>query len=394
MKVFECKLDEKRSLVAVDRKYMKISTATEIIDLNEIDTSQILPAGLEIILHEKKVHKLSSLEEEDLKSIQEVIKSRRMISKEELSNAIKKNIQLQNTYKNINESEHKIFYKIFGEVLLKNVKIEEIQRLEQPSSSEKAKFLISNRIAMNAFFNLNITFRLFVNYFYTGYLMANSPENEVDLEIFRILGRPISQIERVNVRSMLLQEISIKEEPIKEKQKAKSLKKDSLINPDLVKLLNHNTATTPISIKNQPHTNSQEIRQETQQTNLPEKSTESEFVPDRNQVQQDKISQPVNNPLNITQLQPPAFKVTAIEPMKRVGVPLDILRRMKEISKLIYKNKVPSEELEIIANNLQQFLKDEIRRKLPIDEGNAVISAINRITPSRFLNLIKDQPSK
>ncbi|EHY64577.1 hypothetical protein NERG_02387 [Nematocida ausubeli] len=394
MKVFECKLDEKRSLVAVDRKYMKISTATEIIDLNEIDTSQILPAGLEIILHEKKVHKLSSLEEEDLKSIQEVIKSRRMISKEELSNAIKKNIQLQNTYKNINESEHKIFYKIFGEVLLKNIKIEEIQRLEQPSSSEKAKFLISNRIAMNAFFNLNITFRLFVNYFYTGYLMANSQENEVDLEIFRILGRQISQIERINVRSMLLQEISIKEETIKEKQKAKSLKKDSLINPDLVKLLNHNTTTTPVSINNQSHINPQEIRQDTQQTNLPEKTAETQYNPDINQVQHNKISQPVNNPLNIVQLQPPIFKVTAVEPMKRVGVPLDILRRMKEISKLIYKNKVPSEELEVIANNLQQFLKDEIRRKLPIDEGNAVISAINRITPSRFLNLIKDQPSK
>ncbi|KAI5138100.1 hypothetical protein NEAUS07_2262 [Nematocida ausubeli] len=394
MKVFECKLDEKRSLVAVDRKYMKISTATEIIDLNEIDTSQILPAGLEIILHEKKVHKLSSLEEEDLKSIQEVIKSRRMISKEELSNAIKKNIQLQNTYKNINESEHKIFYKIFGEVLLKNIKIEEIQRLEQPSSSEKAKFLISNRIAMNAFFNLNITFRLFVNYFYTGYLMANSQENEVDLEIFRILGRQISQIERVNVRSMLLQEISIKEETIKEKQKAKSLKKDSLINPDLVKLLNHSTATTPVSTNNQSHINPQDIRQDTQQTNLPEKSKETQYNPDINQVQHNKISQPVNNPLNIVQLQPPIFKVTAVEPMKRVGVPLDILRRMKEISKLIYKNKVPSEELEVIANNLQQFLKDEIRRKLPIDEGNAVISAINRITPSRFLNLIKDQPSK
>ncbi|KAI5137728.1 hypothetical protein NEAUS06_2336 [Nematocida ausubeli] len=394
MKVFECKLDEKRSLVAVDRKYMKISTATEIIDLNEIDTSQILPTGLEIILHEKKVHKLSSLEEEDLKSIQEVIKSRRMISKEELSNAIKKNIQLQNTYKNINESEHKIFYKIFGEVLLKNIKIEEIQRLEQPSSSEKAKFLISNRIAMNAFFNLNITFRLFVNYFYTGYLMANSQENEVDLEIFRILGRQISQIERINVRSMLLQEISIKEEIIKEKQKAKSLKKDSLINPDLVKLLNHNTTTTPVSTNNQSHINPHDIRQDTQQTNLPEKTTETQYNPDINQVQHNKISQPVNNPLNIVQLHPPIFKVTAIEPMKRVGVPLDILRRMKEISKLIYKNKVPSEELEVIANNLQQFLKDEIRRKLPIDEGNAVISAINRITPSRFLNLIKDQPSK
>ncbi|EIJ88386.1 uncharacterized protein NEPG_00161 [Nematocida parisii ERTm1] len=349
MKVFECQMDGMRCLVAVDRKYLKISTKAELLGLDEILSIDVGHLEISITLNSKNTHKLTHLDEDNFKMVQEIVKSRRMINNDEISDAIKKNIQLQNTYKNINEKEHKIFYRIFGEMLLKNVKSQGISQIEQRSSSEKAKFLMSNRIVMNAFFNLNITFRLFVNHFYNGYLMTSASENEVDVEIFRILNRPISLIERVNVRSMLLLDTPPEKKELV-KEKPKPAKKDHLINPDLVKLLSETT---------------------------PSLHTENNLQ---------KI-----DPIVLTL---PKFTVSTIAPMKRVGVPADILRRMKEISKLIYKNKSASDDLEEVSNNLQQFLKDEIRRKLPIDEGNAVIAAIGRIIPSRFLNHVKNQSSK
>ncbi|KAI5189237.1 hypothetical protein NEMIN01_0403 [Nematocida minor] len=351
MRVYECKVNGERGLVGVSRKYLKIVRDKEVVELDKIGAAEIQKDSLLITLEDKTSLVVSGLERADLEIVQETIKGKRMISKEEITEAVKKNIQLQKTYKNINQSEHKIFYKIFGELLLKTVKKEESTKIEQTSSSGRAKFVISNKITLSAYFNMNISFLSFVNYFYSGYLMMGSEENEVDTEIFRILNRPVSSIERVNVRSMILQDTAEETEEIK--QKPKTIKKEHLINPELVRLLN------------EKFLNSKNIK------NTPEAAK--------------KIERPV--------LHPPVIRVETVLPLRRIGVPMDILRRMKEVSKLIYKNKNLSEEIKAVSNNLQQSLKDEIRRKLPIEEGNAVMMAIDRIIPTRFIRELNNQSS-
>lgn len=351
MKVFECKIDGERCLIGVSRKYLKIVTKNRTVDIEQVSATEIKGDRLFVVIEGQKDHlQIEGLERKDLENIQETVKSKRMISKEEIAEAIKKNIQLQKTYKNINQKEHKIFYKIFGEILLKTVRKEESTNLDQKTSSEKARFILSNRTAITAYFRMNISFSLFVGYFYGGFLMIGAAENEVDEEVFKIHERPISPVERINVRSMILQD-SV-EEPEEIKQKTNTQKKDHLINPDLVRLLNEKF--------------------------LNRSDLEKESVP---LLRREKIV-----------AQPPRLTVRTIKPLRRVGIPIDILRRMKEVSRLIYKNKNASDEIRDISNSLQQSLKEEIRRKLPIEEGDAVMMAIGRIVPTRFIDKLNTNP--
>ncbi|KAH9387339.1 uncharacterized protein NEMAJ01_2235 [Nematocida major] len=344
MKVYECTVNGERGIIGVDRKYLKICTRHEILGMEDISEISQDKADLAVLLHSKRTLNVHGLDDACAATLLETGKSKRMISKEEISDSIKRNIQLQKSYRSISPAEHRVFYRIFGESLLKGARPNEPLKIEQASSSGKAKFLISNRTAMQAYFNMDIPFGVFVKCFYSGYLTTGSPENDVDLEIFRILKRPINPMERVNVQSMVQQDIAeTPAEPIK--KKPAPAKKEHLINPCLVNPL---------------------VSRES------DKSSECS---------RGKLGRPI--------LFPPKIRISSIHPIRRVGIPVEILRRMKEISKLVFKNKASSEDLEEISNNMQQSLKEEIRRKLPIEEADAVILAISRISPSRFLNALK-----
>ncbi|OAG31935.1 hypothetical protein NEDG_00410 [Nematocida displodere] len=335
MKVFEGKVRGQRALVGVDDKYVCIVTPALAINLSDIVSAKVHPAFLTITTATTSFE-LEQLSHEEIETINDAIATKRMISKEEIHEVIKRDAELNELYQNIQEGEEALFYKTFGARIMQGSKQTDPESFEGLSSKKKAKFVLANPELTKTFFQLTLPFNLFLKELFSGFVLANQQENEVDRVLLSQLGRSSSPTERINAQSLLLQSgWDVWDRPA---PKAAPGTRDEVLNPNL---------TESISLR-------------------PELTQKKHFQ--------------VPGLLSI-----PKISIGTIENTKRVLLPPELLRRLREVSRLVAKSKVHTELIATTVERLEQFFREETRRRLSPEQREAAILAVTRILPSRFM---------
>jgi len=352
MRVFEARFEGVRVLIGVDAKYMKICTPSRIFDLSEISSSASslspLPHITVKILGSGETLKISHLTKEEVEKMEETIGSKEKITSEEVSQVIKQDLQLSAFYKNITKEAQGLFYAVFGDRIIENLKDPEIDPGQALSSKKKAKYVLSNPTLVSVFLKMSVTFSEFVAKLFGGFIFLNQAENEVDKMVFLELGRSSCQLERLNVFSFLQQSADrdavLLLRPPKQGAGARI---GNVLNPNLIK----NTAGAG-------------AQTEKKKSSVPEI------------------------------LKVPEIVLEKIEQIRKTNVPLEILQRLRETSRLVAKQKKPTEDVEKSVGRIEQIFREETRRTMSEEEGEFAIHAVNRIVPSRFIRNSRGQNSQ
>ncbi|KAI5190137.1 hypothetical protein NECID01_0830 [Nematocida sp. AWRm77] len=343
MKVFEGRAKTQRVLVGIENKYMQVRSPLFSFGLADVRSFLVSfsPSPVLAMTVPSGVVELEGLSKHELEEVREVLSTQRVLSKEDIKDITKKDLQLQQVYQHITEEEAELFYTTFGDRLIGSLKDSEINPLEVLSGRKKAKFVFSNQTLIKVFFQMALPFDAFVKDLFSGLIFANQAENAVDKAVMEELKRTSSPLERLNAYSFLLQST----------WDIHPLKRTSLPEHAVQEVLNPNLIRNLSQIEHAEET--------------PESHAFSLDIPET-------LAAPVITP-------------GTVEDIKRVPIPLSILRRLRETSRLVAKHSTSTELIKKTTQRLEQFFKEEVRRRFSPEQGEIALSSVHRILPSRFL---------
>ncbi|KAI5184986.1 hypothetical protein NEHOM01_0537 [Nematocida homosporus] len=335
MRVITARTQTHPLLIGLDEKYLKLASPHFVIDLHDI--SQIQRQNQKTIITTPEHHlEIEGLSLSDSDQIIEVVQKKRMISQDEIKTLIKQDIQLNHLYQNIATEEQQLFYKTFGDRIISRTKKSDPDLTSLHSSRKKAQYVLTNRTLLNVFFKMNIDFDQFVKDLFTGYVIANQEENEVDKMLLVELKRGSGPVERLNAYSMIEESEWTSWTPTERPQLP--LKTRDILNPGLFQNI---PKPKPIAISTSP-----------------------------------------TAPATLT---PPQIQVSTLKPITTIPIPTPLLRRMRETSRLVAKTKVSTKTSTSTAMALEQIFREETRRRFSEKDGEVALLAINRILPTRFI---------
>lgn len=342
MRVVEALGNKERCLIGMDRKYLRVCSASFCVLLEDITaaTDNKIETGSSAVV-------LEGISSADLLLIRQIVESRRTLTKEEIEESIKKDHQLSSQYKHIEKEEEKIFYQTFSERILSQSSPGPHSSLSALQSSKKrARYVLASRVLLSAFFKMNILFGDFLSKLFSGSIVAGKEENEVDRVILLELRRGKGPLERLNALSLLIE--STWEDSTEKKEKQKLSQKGN------------------ITQKGKPSAEKPPLNPML-------------FKMEKEELQPPRSLHP--NPV----LTPPEIKVKQVRKTSTHALSMRLLQRMREISRLVIKSRNKSAIREA-AERVEYVFKEEARRKFSSEEGKYAADLIKRISPTRFLN--------
>ncbi|KAI5170805.1 hypothetical protein NEFER03_0264 [Nematocida sp. LUAm3] len=341
MKVFEGQAKKDRVLIGVNKRYVCLVSFHWFIDMSRIISAEHTNSSITIRTDSESIV-VDDLNLEDITEVYKAISSKRMLRRDEIKESIKKDTQLAHYYQNITEEEESLFYKTFGERIINSSSKQTVDLLESNSSRKKALFILSNPLLIRIFFQMNMPFQEFVKEAFSGAILLNQEENEVDKAIFLHLKQENTCIGRLNAFSFISQSTWEEDSPVKKEEiTAAPPKKSEFINPNLF---------TGLSKDSSSH-----------------------------------IKHTLAFPKDLSS---PEISVQRVDTPKSIDIPLSLLKRIRETSRLIYKNRENKEnikDLEKAAKHLEHIFREESRRRFSEEDGEIAVRLVSRILPSRFL---------
>lgn len=356
MKVFEGRYESQRVIIGVDEKYLRICSANIAVDLHEVSTAKILeetpyatsPVVLPVSIRiqtDKIQMDIEGLKREDADLIVLAVQNKAAVTKKELTEILRRDVELGLLYRNMGEEDEQMFYSTFAERIVRSATQSDVDVLDTISGKKKAKFILSSTVLMQVFFSLSLSFGEFVRQAFSGCILSSGTENEVDKQIFNHMNRTSSTVERLNVRSFLLQSIwDTPQEPEPEDKNPRKAPEETqdVLNPMLLR------------------------------SRKPEKKQD----PTKSEL---KTLQP------LPALSLPQIETGSIEAIPRINIPRKVLVQMRDLSRIVWKNKAKRELLERAVTKMEQTFKEDTRRNLSSSDGHLASQLLAPILPSRFL---------
>lgn len=355
MKVFEGKCGSQRVVLGVDEKYLRICSADASVDLHEVSTAEILeetpsagtPGAISASIRIETAQiqmVIEGIKREDAELALLAVHNKAAVTKKELSEILRRDVELGLLYRNMGEEDEQMFYSTFAERIVRSATQPDVDVLDNISGKKKARFVLGSTVLMRAFFELVLSFAEFVRQVFSGCILSSGPENEVDKQIFALMGRSSSTVERLNVRSFLLQ--SVWDSPQETEVEGRSPRKAPDVTRDVL---------NPMLLRGRM-SEGKEVQKPGLQSLQP-----------------------------LPALFLPPIQTGSIEAIPSINIPRKVLVQMRDLSRIVWKNKAKRELLERAVARMEQTFREDTRRNLSSSDGHLASRLLAPILPSRFL---------
>lgn len=384
MKILDAKAGGQRALVVVERgeRSLRIISRAEKVEMERITSSELGGGGeaqVSISYEDPegeckaRALVLEFARKEDARYVEGILDKRALITKESVQRAIKRDVLLDKSYSELGKEEEGMFYKINKERIKKGLEIREGRRSaavfggKEVSERAKVSFVLESHLLMDVFFDMDLPLGEFVSAFFSGFVFTGSEKarNEVDRRVSRKIReyhgdaetvreseRPV--LERLNIQSVLLQNARYAPAPPaparpSEGPKSKAREQEVLSSRIISSFLE-----------------------------APEKE---EDAPDL---------AGVGEVWPLAHIRLPALAIGNLVPgrleaVKKVSINKKLLRRMKEMSRLVYRYRdAQTEEVSAIVDKVVSAFRDEVRRHMSTADGRLAEEAVKRVLPTFY----------